>query len=45
MTSVNRGIPRIEKGGVRVAISGAVCILGSVVIRSTFGVRMHTLYL
>ena len=36
-----RGVPRIERGGVRIAIGGAVRILGSVVIRSTFGVRMH----
>ena len=39
-----RGIPRIERGGVRVAIGGMIRRLGSVVIHSTFGVRMRALY-
>ena len=38
-----RGIPRIEKGGVRVAIGGVIRRLGSVVIRSMFDVRMRAL--
>ena len=41
----HRGVPRIERGGVRVAIGGAVHRLGSVVIHSTFGVHMCMLYL
>ena len=45
LTSANiRGVPRIERGGVHVAIGGMICRLGSVVIRSTFGVRMRALY-
>ena len=41
---ISRGVPRIEIGGVRIAIGGVIHKLGSVVIRSMFGVRMHALY-
>ena len=41
----NRGVPRIERGGVHVAISGGTQTKYSVVIHSTLGVRMCALYL
>ena len=42
---INRCVPGLREGGGGVAIGGAVRRLGSVVIRSTFGVCMCALYL